>query len=374
MRLAIDASATKTGGAFTHLVEVLTRVNPAKHGFKEIHIWAPNILLDALPSTSWLIKHHNSVLEKGWLKRAWWQSQSLGKEIRTFNCDLLWVIGGSFATDFRPVVTMSQNLLPFDWRELMRLDLVRKIKALMLRQTQSRSFRNAEGIIFLTDYARERITKVTGPLDGKSTVIPHGIGEHFFHKPDRNWREDKNSNPTQLIYVSNIDEYKHQWNVAEAVSDLHDSGYSVEVKFVGPPFKRPYTRLKEKMNELDPEGHILKYSGVVPNKELPKLLLKADIAIFASTCENLPVTLLEYMAAGMPIACTHKRPMTDVLGESGEYFDPEDTGSIACALTRLIEDTNMRKRYALEAYEKSCYYSWQRCADSTFEFLTGTYF
>jgi len=42
--------------------------------------------------------------------------------------------------------------------------------------------------------------------------------------------------------------------------------------------------------------------------------------------------LVEAMASGLPIACSNRGPMPEVLGDAGVYFDPEDPHDIARAL------------------------------------------
>jgi glycosyltransferase involved in cell wall biosynthesis len=66
------------------------------------------------------------------------------------------------------------------------------------------------------------------------------------------------------------------------------------------------------------------------------LLLKSDIFVFASSCENMPNTLIEGMAAGLKIACSSRGPMPEVLKDAGYYFDPESPVSISKAIEQII--------------------------------------
>jgi glycosyltransferase involved in cell wall biosynthesis len=84
----------------------------------------------------------------------------------------------------------------------------------------------------------------------------------------------------------------------------------------------------------------------------------------------MPNILVENMAAGLPIACSNMGPMLELLGNSGVYFDPCDAEDIACALRKLINSADLRSHLAQLAYERAQQYSWKRCADETFGFLT----
>ena len=68
---------------------------------------------------------------------------------------------------------------------------------------------------------------------------------------------------------------------------------------------------------------------------MPEYLSKSNIFIFASSCENMPITLIEGMASGLPIACSDRGPMPEVLQDGGVYFNPEDCKSIVFAIEKL---------------------------------------
>src|SRR5262249_3464597 len=90
---------------------------------------------------------------------------------------------------------------------------------------------------------------------------------------------------------------------------------------------------------------------------------------FASSCENMPNILLEAMSAGLPIACSKLGPMPEVLGDAGEYFDPENPAEIAVAIEKLVRSPDLRERNAALAVGRSQQLSWERCARETFSFL-----
>ena len=119
--IGIDATNLRAGGGVTHLIELLRLANPEMHGFKRIVVWAGANTLGRIEDRPWLAKRNPAESEKGLLQRTFWQSRRLSEAAREEGCDVLFVPGGSYAGDFRPIVTMSQNLLPFEMPELLRL-------------------------------------------------------------------------------------------------------------------------------------------------------------------------------------------------------------------------------------------------------------
>src|SRR5262249_14967918 len=76
------------------------------------------------------------------------------------------------------------------------------------------------------------------------------------------------------------------------------------------------------------------------------------------------------MAAGLPIACSNRGPMPEILGDAGVYFDPERPEELVTAIEALLKDADVRQRCARDAYDRARQYSWERCAKETFSFLS----
>lgn len=372
MILGIDASNIRGGGGVTHLVELLRAAVPMNYGFSQVIVWSGQSTLSGIEDRSWLVKSHQSVLDKGLPSRTFWQRFRLPNLVRIAGCNLLFVPGGSYAGDFRPMVTMSQNLLPFEWCELRRFRLSwMTLKLALLRITQARSFHGANGILFLTRYARDVVMRVINTNAGTTAIIPHGINERFVRPPREQFAINHYSvaRPFRIVYVSIVDVYKHQWYVAEAIALLRASGLPIMIDLVGPAYPPALERLKKTLSRVDPAGEFVRYVGAVPHRELHARYAQADMCLFASSCENMPNILLEGMASGLPIACSNRGPMPEILGDAGVYFDPEKVQDIASALRKLIESPELRSRVAKASFARSQAYSWERCAKETFKFL-----
>ena len=374
LTIGIDATNLRGGGGVTHLLELLRVEQPLKHGIERIVIWGSKSTLNMCCNRSWLDKKTPSMLDKGLLKRTFWQRFRLAQAARDEGCDLLFVPGGSYAGDFYPVVTMSQNLLPFETNELRRYGwTLFTLKLLLLRFIQSASFKKADGVIFLTQYARNVVLGFIGKLQGKTRIIPHGLNPRFYKEPklQRPIADYDDAQPYRILYVSIIDQYKHQWHVVDAVAALRKLGMSIVLDLVGPAYPPALRRLNAAIDRVDADQSWGYYHGSIPFNELHYRYAEADLGVFASSCENMPNILLETMASGLPIACSNKGPMPEVLGEAGVYFSPEQPESIAHAMRELIETPLLRTELARASYECAQQYSWQRCADETFGFLAS---
>ena len=372
MRLGIEASNLREGGGITHLTALLSCAVPGEHGFHDVIVWGGRATLDKLPDRPWLIKSVQAAFDTSLLARAVWQQRGVGRAARAAGCDILFVPGGSYLGDFRPFVTMSRNMQPFDSAELRRHGWSTAAARLMLlRRVQTRSFRRADGLIFLTRYARDAVMSVVKSVGGRTTIIPHGVDARFLRlpSPQSSMSEYTHQRPCRIIYVSIVNVYKHQWHVAEAVARLRAAGLPVSLDLVGPARPGPLARLRKTLDRVDPEGRFIRYLGPSLHSELPQLYAGADLCLFASSCENMPNILLEGMAAGLPVACSNRGPMPEVLADGGAYFDPEDAQDIAHAVRTLIESEELRARLARRSNERARQFTWERCAADTLEFV-----
>jgi glycosyltransferase involved in cell wall biosynthesis len=270
---------------------------------------------------------------------------------------------------------MSQNLFPFEWSVISRTGLsLRMLKFIVLRWVQSYTFRHSDGVIFLTQYAKDAVIKITGPLRGKTTVIAHGLSTRFTYapKPQLPIAQYDFAKPFQLIYVSTIEVYKNQAQVVLAVELLRKKGFPLSLTLVGPAEPKALTVLNKTMDRVqegNPEEPWCQYLGAMPYEDLSAQYKQADLAVFASSCETFGMIVLEQMAIGLPIACSDQSAMPEILGEGGIYFDPRSPASIAAAIEKYLLSPELREEKQLRAYELSKAYSWQECAQSTISFL-----
>ena len=336
-------------------------------------IWGGESTLSLIDDQPWIIKRNPKALNKGLVCRALWQRYKLSKMARIEGCDLLFIPGGSYAGNFHPVVTMSQNLLPFEWRELKRYGwTLFALKLVVLRWIQTRTFRSSDGLIFLTEFARNAVLSVTGTLSARCITIPHGLNQRFLvaPKPQRTIDNYNELNPFRVLYVSIIDLYKHQSTVVEAIAAIRNAGYPVVLDLIGPAYQPALKHLQRVISRHAENQPWVFYHGAVKFDELHLRYAEADLGLFASSCENMPNILLEMMASGLPIACSNRGPMPEILGPEGVYFDPEKSTDVAQAIFALISSPQLRAQVANINYRNAKKYSWNNCAMDTFGFFS----
>jgi glycosyltransferase involved in cell wall biosynthesis len=371
--LAIDASRNRSGGAIAHLVGLIGAGRPELHGIGKVHVWSYARLLNALPDRPWLVRHNPAALERGIISQLLWQRFRLPREVRAAGCAITLNTDAGTIARHRPCATMSRDMLSYEPGEIQRYRYGKaRLRLWLLRGMQNRSLRHADGAIFLTRYAAEMIQRAGAPAR-RVAVIPHGIGEIFCDAGlPPHWPRD-GERPVRILYVSNVAPYKHQWHVVRAVALLREQDYDVRLVLAGGGAGPAAERLDRELVRSDPTGSFVERLPFLSHGEIAMEMGRADMFLFASSCENMPNTLVEGMASGLPVACARRGPMPEVLGDAGSYFDPEDPDSIAAAIRRLIDDEGYRTTLAAQSHKLSRAFSWSRCADETFAFLRELY-
>ncbi|PKN22973.1 MAG: glycosyl transferase family 1 [Deltaproteobacteria bacterium HGW-Deltaproteobacteria-3] len=373
MKIGIDASRNRSGGAKAHLIGILTECHPEKQGIKEIHVWAFRSLLDQLPHHPWLIKHNPIALEQPLFKQLVWQATALAGEVKSAGCAILFSTDASTLCRFKPMVVLSQDMLSYEPGVMRYFGYgLTRLRLLAILAIQNLAFRRAEAVIFLTRYAAKVIQQSCGALPSIA-YIPHGVDAAFQQSQAVNSWPEAGGRPIRCIYVSNTDMYKHQWVVVKAISLLRKRGHNLTLRLVGGGKGPAQQLLQDVIAIADPGGVFVKQLEFLPHNDLPALLTEADLFVFASSCENMPVTLVEAMAVGLPIACSNRGPMPEVLADGGVCFDPEDADSIAEAIEQIIQSSALRLSIVQRAKTLSQQYNWKRCADETLAFVAETY-
>jgi len=86
-------------------------------------------------------------------------------------------------------------------------------------------------------------------------------------------------------------------------------------------------------------------------KNVRDYLNELDIVVCASHQEAFPISMLEAMAFDLPIVTTDVNGIPEAIrdDESGLLFPAQDTEAMACALEKLLENPEKRRRLGRHA-------------------------
>ncbi len=360
-KIGINASRARSGGGVVHLNKILSNYSFDNNYFIEIHIWGYENILMQIPSDKIFIKHVAFADNKSMAYQLFWEKYILPKELNKYGCQLLINLDAGSFCRFTPNITMSRDMLSYE-RGIMNKYFfsISWLRLLILKYVQIWSLKNATKSVFLTNYAKYIIEKASN-YSFNSIQIPHGIDQLDFDiiKKHNNFSEDF----IEIVYVSNFDLYKNQDNVISAFKTLSKKYNNIRLHLVGAFSHKSFY---EKCIKIADNDKKIFFHGSIVHSSISSYLNSADILLFASSCENMPNTLLEYMTAKKPILCSNKGPMPEILGQWDYYFNPEQVSSIVFNLERLLSDFKLWDDMSRIAFERVQKYSWKKSSDDLF--------
>lgn len=103
-----------------------------------------------------------------------------------------------------------------------------------------------------------------------------------------------------------------------------------------------------------------KFVGLVAPEEMPRLYEEADIYLNGSEVDNMPLSILESFAAGLPVVTTDAGGIPHIVtdGETGLLVRMGDHEALAECVVRLLEDSELAAKITSRALEECRRYSW----------------
>lgn len=294
----------------------------------------------------------------------------VGRYIRKYKIDIVIsqcpVLGGLWAVKYGkkhniPVMVEIHGAEYFRLLESKRLK--QKIGAALLRY----SFKNACLVRVLNDDMKRRLEEL-GINGDNIRVVYNRADFRLFNKPKENF---KLHDPVKLITVGAFSKLKGHDLIFDAIRSLKDKGIECQLTLIGGGDYFEHFR-KRSIEENIP----CVIRGRVSQAEIVELMSDCDIYIHSSYTEAVSRAIIEAMAMRMPIIAT------DVGFTKGTVYDnksallvpPGDASAIEKAVQRLVDDENLRKNIANEAYsDAKSNYEWNHCFDGYRKLLEELY-
>ena len=110
------------------------------------------------------------------------------------------------------------------------------------------------------------------------------------------------------------------------------------------------------------------FTGRVENERIPELYRAADLLLNPSRIDNMPISLLEAMASGVPIVSTNVGGIPYLVrhGETALLVAPGDALSMAAAAVRVLEDPVFGRRLRAAGLDAAQAYTWSRVRGKLF--------
>jgi len=155
------------------------------------------------------------------------------------------------------------------------------------------------------------------------------------------------SGPPRVISVGRFAFPKDFDTLVSALAKIRPD-YRAALVGDGPELAKVRTRLSR-------NGSLQRVELLGSRRDVPELLATSDIFVLSSRSEGFPVSILEAMAAGLPVVASDVGGIAEAVvhGETGFLVPTGDAAALADALERLLADEALRSRFGRRARERA---------------------
>jgi len=212
-------------------------------------------------------------------------------------------------------------------------------------------YSDVDAVIAISERVRDVLVKGGVPA-GRIEVIPSGIDlEPYEEKPDRDFlRREFGFPPDSFLVgiVAHLVDGKGHGTLIEAARFLKAHLSKIKIIIIGSGALE--LELAEQVRGLG-VGDLVFFLGF--REDVPRLLASLDAFVLTSDAEGLGSSIMDAMAARLPVVATRVGGIPEVVaeGETGILIPPRDPEGLARAIFGLYTDRNLAERLGNRGYE-----------------------
>ena len=218
------------------------------------------------------------------------------------------------------------------------------------------TLRGGDRVIAVGNAVRQALIDNEGLPADRVSVIYNGVPLAAFRESTPSLREAVRNEleiPTDcdvLIQVARLDHLKDHLTAVRMMATVCRTRPQTLLLIVGEGPER--TTIEQAIAEAGLQEHC-RLLGM--RHDVPRLLAAADVAVLTSVSEGIPLTLIEAMAARLPIVSTDVGGVREVVldGETAQLASAGDDQALSHAVLSLLDAPERRQRMGQAGYERA---------------------
>lgn len=215
--------------------------------------------------------------------------------------------------------------------------------------------RRSDRVVVLSDGWR-RVLETIEPKS-RVKVIPNSIDCSHFRKLSYEHRSDA----LGILLMGNICKQKGHFDLLEAAAILVNKYPQIKIFFAGTDRDAGASAaLSNRAAELG-ISRMIHFLGPIFGKERDQIFTESAIFVLPSHAENMPLSVMEAMAVGLPVVATNVGAIPEMIedGITGRLVPPGNPARLAEAIAVLLEDTKFRRALGKRAQQMASQ-SWDK--------------
>jgi glycosyltransferase involved in cell wall biosynthesis len=217
------------------------------------------------------------------------------------------------------------------------------------------TLRRTDRVVGVGEAVRQALIRNEGFPDKRVEVIYNGVDVSAFDadQPDRaSVRREWGLGPDDLVIaqVARLDHLKDHATAIRTIDRVARRRGNARLLLVGDGPQQEVIEAEIRAHNVQDHVRLL---GL--RDDIPRLLHAADLFLLTSISEGIPVTLIEAMAARLPIVSTKVGGVAEIVqaGRTGLLTAPGDDAALAEAVLRLADDPALGRAMGELGHERA---------------------
>ena len=229
-----------------------------------------------------------------------------------------------------------------------------------LARVVPRSVARADRVLADSESTRDDLIAHFGVPPEKVQVLYSGVDARFHPEKEpgeqERLRDKYGIEPPYILSVGTLQPRKNYVRLIEAFASLPLTNLQL---VIGGGRGWLYEDIFAEAEKHGDRVHVL---GFVDDTDLPALYRGAALFAFPSLYEGFGIPPLEAMACGVPAVCSNASSLPEVAGDAALMVDPLDTDGLAEAMSRALEDADLRRKMTDRGLAQAARFTWEAAA------------
>jgi glycosyltransferase involved in cell wall biosynthesis len=200
-------------------------------------------------------------------------------------------------------------------------------------------------------------------------IVPNIIDLHRFSKQADAHEVSKVGFP-HIIVTRNLEPIYDVGSALKAFRQVLERMPEAHISIAGSGDERP--RLESLARELGISERVT-FTGRLDNEHMVRLYRSADVMVNTSLVDNMPNSILEALACGIPVVSTNVGGVPYMVnhGEHALLVPPGDPQAMADAVIRLCDESQLKDRMVKAGRDLVSQYSWSNVREKWLSIYTS---
>jgi glycosyltransferase involved in cell wall biosynthesis len=226
------------------------------------------------------------------------------------------------------------------------------------RRQARRVVEQAHRVICVSEFIARGVRAKAGN-DPRIVSVLNGVDTEKFVPADPPPRND----PPVILFIGRMVPEKGPDLLLKAAIELKRQGVRFKLRMVGSqnfnsadspsPFQQQLVNCAASLDGM------VEFLPFQPRSRVVEIYQGADLMCVPSNWDDpCPLTILEGMACGLPVAASHRGGVAELAGSAAAYFEPPNHFELATRLRSLIAEREILKTVGAAGRERAHQFSW----------------